>query len=305
MSEYKSFLSPLLEQYQEWRQELGTWSDSINPLLLRFDRHCLLTDEGKGILTQDMVNQWFNKKDTETNNGCRARVNPSKDFLIYLISRNMTEIRLPDLPKWEKCTYVPVILSEDDLKSFFYECDHAAARSSSTIEKHRKMTIPVIFRFLYSTGVRPYEARYLEKTDVDLKTGIVTINRTKRGVQHRIVIHDSILLIMREYDKHIQLLYTDRTYFFPGFKGGCLSARWLRNTFKTILQKSGGPVGAVPYSFRHGFATENLNAWDGADPDFFRKFVMLSKSMGHTSLKSTRYYYGKQVFMTSRFQKTV
>ena len=291
MRAYKSFLTPLLQKYQDWRKELGTWSDSINTLLLSFDSHCLSMDDGTGYLTQDMVDQWFRKRDSETSNACRARVNPSKDFLIYLISRNLTDIILPDIPKWEKSTYIPAILSEENLASFFYECDHISARKSSKTEKHRKMTIPVIFRLLYSSGMRPYEARWLKKEDVELNTGIVSINKTKRGIQHRIVLHDSMLSIMKEYDRNIQILYPNRSYFFPGFNGEYLSARWLLDTFKAILVKSGGPVNAVPYSFRHGYATENLNSWDGTDPDFFRKFVMLSKSMGHTGLKSTQYYY--------------
>ncbi|MBR2256656.1 MAG: tyrosine-type recombinase/integrase [Blautia sp.] len=291
MRAYKSFLAPLMKQYQEWRKALGTWSDSLFISLLAFDNHCLNMDDGKSILTQDMVNKWFHKRESETNNSCRARVNPSKGFLVYLISRNLTEIVLPDIPKWEKSTYVPTILSENDLTSFFYECDHIPARKSSRIERHRKMTIPVIFRLLYSSGMRPYEARWLKKEDVELDTGIVNINKTKRGIQHRIVLHDSMLLIMKEYNRHIQVLYPNRSYFFPGFNGECLTARWLRETFKMILMKSGCPTNAVPYSFRHSYATENLNSWDGTDPDFFRKFVMLSKSMGHTGLKSTQYYY--------------
>ena len=35
---------------------------------------------------------------------------------------------------------------------------------------------------------------------------------------------------------------------------------------------------------------ENINGWVG-DPEFDAKFYYLSKSMGHTTLESTRYYY--------------
>ena len=48
---------------------------------------------------------------------------------------------------------------------------------------------------------------------------------------------------------------------------------------------------AVPYDFRHHYAIQNINSWISLGFDFNDKFLYLSKSMGHTSLDSTRYYY--------------
>lgn len=294
MGNYRTLFSSLFEEYKKWRMDLGTWSDTIEPLLLAFDAHCYRADDGNGILTQEMVNSWFAKRDTETNNSCRARVNPAMGFLNYLINRGKTNVFLPSLPKWERCTYIPTLLTHTELERFFYECDHIySTRNLSIFERNRKMTIPVIFRFLYSTGMRPYEVRRLQMKDIDLDTGIVSIEKTKKGIQHRIVLHDSMLKLAKEFDNHIRDIYPDREYFFPGFSGGCHTAKWLRRTFKMLVLKSGGPKEAVPYSFRHNYATENLNRCDGTEHNFFHKFVLLSKSMGHTGLKSTQYYYQK------------
>lgn len=48
---------------------------------------------------------------------------------------------------------------------------------------------------------------------------------------------------------------------------------------------------AVPYDFRHNYAIMNINAWIGKGFEFHDKLLYLSKSMGHTSLESTKYYY--------------
>ena len=48
---------------------------------------------------------------------------------------------------------------------------------------------------------------------------------------------------------------------------------------------------AVPYDFRHNYAIQNINSWLSGGFSFNDKFLYLSKSMGHTSLESTRYYY--------------
>lgn len=42
---------------------------------------------------------------------------------------------------------------------------------------------------------------------------------------------------------------------------------------------------------RHNYAIQNTNSWISAGFEFIDKLLYLSKSMGHTSLDSTRYYY--------------
>ena len=47
----------------------------------------------------------------------------------------------------------------------------------------------------------------------------------------------------------------------------------------------------VPYEFRHNYAVENINSWTNLGFDFNAKLLYLSKSMGHSVLESTKYYY--------------
>jgi len=42
---------------------------------------------------------------------------------------------------------------------------------------------------------------------------------------------------------------------------------------------------------RHNYAVENINQWIGEGFEFYSKLVYLSKSMGHSSLESTKYYF--------------
>lgn len=48
---------------------------------------------------------------------------------------------------------------------------------------------------------------------------------------------------------------------------------------------------ATPYELRHNYAIENINRWIGQGFDFHDKLLYLSKSMGHSNLDSTKYYY--------------
>ncbi|MFQ9704231.1 MAG: hypothetical protein ACLR0U_23285 [Enterocloster clostridioformis] len=45
---------------------------------------------------------------------------------------------------------------------------------------------------------------------------------------------------------------------------------------------------ATAYAFRHHYATANINRWIGDGFAFDDKLTCLSKSMGHTTLESTR-----------------
>ena len=45
------------------------------------------------------------------------------------------------------------------------------------------------------------------------------------------------------------------------------------------------------YEFRHHYAVENINRWVGRGFEFHDRLVFLSKSMGHTTVESTKYYY--------------
>jgi len=48
---------------------------------------------------------------------------------------------------------------------------------------------------------------------------------------------------------------------------------------------------ATAYELRHNYAVENINQWTREGFGFFSKLVYLSKSMGHATLESTKYYY--------------
>jgi len=65
------------------------------------------------------------------------------------------------------------------------------------------MSIPVFFRLLYSSGIRTNEARLLPRENADLERGVLDIQYSKGHDQHYIVLHDSMLEIMRRYDTAI------------------------------------------------------------------------------------------------------
>ena len=60
---------------------------------------------------------------------------------------------------------------------------------------------------------------------------------------------------------------------------------------------------ATAYELRHHYATENINQWIGEGFEFDSKLLYLSKSMGHSTLESTRYYYSLVPTMADILEK--
>jgi len=150
----------LLLRYRDFvnhKKASGRWNEATYEVnLTRFDRYCLKCYPKATDLSQGMVSGWCRKRETETNNSCRTRIYVVVNFIRYLRERGKTEVEEPTLPRRDRQTYIPHAFSEDELNNFFTACD--SIESTATIEQRsRKITVPVFFRLLYSSGIRTNE----------------------------------------------------------------------------------------------------------------------------------------------------
>jgi len=291
MTEFLSFLAPKIRDFIRYRKASQHWNEaSYEVNLMLFDRYCHSSYPFASALTQEMVNGWCRQRDTEENNSCRSRIYVVVSFIRFLRERGLVNINEPKIPRKEKRTYIPHAFTDEELTRFFAECDSIPLCGSRKDVLVRKMTLPVFFRLLYSSGIRTYEARHLRRENVNLMRGILNIEYSKGHDQHYIVLHDSMLRAMRKYDEAIEEICSDRTYFFHSIKNSYYSRNWLIKNFKLIWYKV-NTAHATAYEFRHHYAVMNINRWIDQGFDFDDKLLYLSKSMGHTTLESTKYYY--------------
>ena len=293
MSEFISSLAPLMRAFVYYRKASGRWNEaSYEVNLSLFDKYCDKHFSDASELSQGMADSWCAQRETETNNSCRSRIYPVVSFIRYLRKRGMTTVTEPTVPQKEPRDYIPHAFTEAELQNFFTACDSISADPPTEELLSRQITVPVFFRLLYSSGIRTNEARALMRDDVDLDSGVVNIRYSKGHAQHYVVLHDSMLLLMQKYNDAIDKMYPDRVYFFPARKrnGGFHRASWVQQNFnKMWRQHNCGNV--VPYELRHNYAVENINGWTDVGFDFNAKLLYLSKSMGHSVLESTKYYY--------------
>ncbi len=290
MSEYSIERANILEAFVKNRITANRWSSVPAKNLIYFDRYCSREFPGIQGINQQMVDGWCKQRETETKKSCINRCYPVIHLVKYLIDHSDSSLRIPEMPKNPKVNHIPHAFSEYELNAFFSECDRRIKVAKDQKKAFRALTIAVLFRLLYSSGMRTAEVRLLCPSDIDFENAVINIRETKGDIQHYVALHKDAVKMLFSYDQTAQRIYPGRSVFFPGKGGEPLSATMLWREFRKVWD-SISTVKAVPYDFRHNYAIMNINAWIGKGFEFHDKFLYLSKSMGHTSLESTKYYY--------------
>jgi len=292
MSLYRSEFSDYIERFINYRKASSSWNEPAYGLNIKlFDHFCADNYPGKE-LCQDMVDTWCAKRETENNRSCYTRTLIIREFIDYLQKRKLTDVVPATPPKPEKKKYIPYAFSNDKLSRFFQECDSIVPYKGRFASVLRKVTCPVFFRLLYSSGIRTTEARYLRCEDVDLTNGVLNIRQSKGYDQHYVALHESMTELLKKYDQTVSRIQPNRTYFFESLKGTHYSRDWVEDNFTSLWVKANGKGGkVVAYDLRHNYAITNINNWAEDTFEFSDKLHYLSKSMGHRWIESTLYYY--------------
>lgn len=290
MYEYSTERASILEAFVKYRIASNRWNPVSEKKLVYFDRYCSKNFPDTRGINQQMLDGWCTQRETEDKQSFIDRCHPAIQLVKYLIKRGDNSISIPKMPTRKKRNHIPHIFGDDELISFFNECDMRVKMAPTKEKAFRALTIAVMFRLLYSSGMRTTEVRLFSPSDVDFDNAVINIRETKGDIQHYVALHNDAVKMLSSYDLKAQRIYPERKVFFPWKEGEPLSSTMLGYEFHKVWD-SVSTVKAVPYDFRHSYAVMNINNWIGKGFEFYDKFLYLSKSMGHTSLESTKYYY--------------
>lgn len=290
MYEYSIERESIIKAFVKYRIAANRWNLVSEKNLVCFDRYCSRNFPDTYGINQQMLDGWCKQRETEAKRSFIDRCYPVIQLVKYLIDRGDNSISVPEMPTKQGRNHIPHIFSEEELISFFNECDRRVKTASTKEKAFRALTIAVMFRLLYSSGMRTTEARLLNPSDIDFENAVINIRKTKGDIQHYVALHNDTVNMLRSYELTARRFYPKRAVFFPGKGGESLSPSMLGYEFHKVWD-SISKVKAVPYDFRHNYAVTNINTWIGKGFEFHDKFLYLSKSMGHTSLESTKYYY--------------
>lgn len=292
MMKYSDERRSLIEPFIRYRKASDRWNEGDAKNLMYFDKFCgELSPNAPGI-TQEMVDGWCALRPTESAGSRRRRTSIIIQFVRYLIQRGHGDISEPKIPvPKSEPKYVPHAFTNDELTRFFAECDRRAIQAKGKPNEARALIPPALFRLLYSSGCRTCEIRLLQCDHIDLNAGVINVEYTKGREQHYVALHQTTTDMLIKYDSVMKSFFPDRIFFFPANAESPLYQVWIPQTFRSIWDSVNESHSAVAYDLRHNYATANINRWVGENVDFSDKFMILSKSMGHTKLESTKYYY--------------
>ena len=142
------------------------------------------------------------------------------------------------------------------------------------------------------------EDRVLDRPDVDLDQGILTIRRTKFGKSRHVPVHPSTVDALRKYaETRDRILAKPTPAFFVSERGTRITDCIARYTFARLSQQLGlrsiaksHGHGPRLHDMRHRFAARTLIHWYRAGLDVERELPKLATYLGHVHVNETYWY---------------
>lgn len=243
-------------------------------------------------LTKEICNTWIEECSQLHQNTLLRRVTPVRQFGKYLAGTGKPAYIIPSGVPRKQIRYDAHIFTEKELKAFFASVDQCR---KSPFAPYRCYVIPVIFRLLFTCGLRSTEARLLSVDDVDLVTGKIMIRRSKGWEARIIYVSADMLDLLCRYDCIISRYLPERNAFFPNWRGDYYSKSTLDVWFHEFWDKLPEAVttkGNRPrvHDFRHSYCVYRLNLWVQENADLNALYPYLSEFVGHSNFADTDYY---------------
>jgi integrase/recombinase XerD len=290
-----SDLSKALDEYIVMRRNLGFVFRLPASLLHTFV--AFVDQAGSPFITTELARRWALQPTDAQPSTWAGRLEIARRFAVWRrASDPRTEVPPSHLVGQRYRRKPPRLYTDQDVVRLI---ESAAALPSA--KKLRGRTYATLFGLLAATGLRINEGLQLDRSDVDLQEGVLTIRRTKFGKSRLVPIHPTTQEALQAYGEA-----RDRIIPKPAIQAFFVSERrtritdcMTRYTFAVVSRTvglrpptSGGRHGRGPriQDLRHRFAAQTLIAWYRAGVDVERELPKLSTYLGHGHTADTYWY---------------
>jgi len=280
-----------LQEYLTIRRKLGFKLYQAGNLLHNFV--LFAEKEGASFITTDLALRWTTQPKDSQPVWHAIRLGVVRRFAEYRSAVDpRTEVPPQELIPAHYHRRPPYIYNNNEIASLI-----KAAQKLPSLLGLRASTYSTLFGLLAVTGMRMSEPIGLDRDDVNLKEGILTIRQTKFGKSRLVPIHPSTQEVLQHYailrDQTCLLLKTPS--FFVSERGTRLTQWSVRWNFIQLSRQIGlrGPHdshGPHLHDLRHRFAIQTLLAWYRAGIDIERHMPELSTYLGHRHVTGTYWY---------------
>lgn len=281
-----------VRDYLSLRRALGHKLERAGTELADFAR--LLKREAADHITVPLALKWAQGAPSTLSSNAARRLSFVRGFARYVAAvDSRTEVPPTSLLPYRPRRARPYLYSDAEIRRLL-----AAALQLSPDDALRRWTYYVLFGLLSVSGLRIREALELRLCDVDLKTGVLTVQKTKMDQSRLVPLHPSARRQLAGYSARRDRYFAGRLpsdYFFVSTRGTRLDVADVHRTFYRLSRQTGlrGPTdshGPRIHDFRHRFATQALIKWYRAGVDPERRISVLSTYLGHIHVADTYWY---------------
>ena len=262
-----------LEREGQWLAELATYINAA----------------GAATLTSELAIGWASQSASAGPNGWAKRLGVVRKFATYLQTIiPATEIPPPGVFPARRRRPTPYLWSPQDIARLL---EGARALASPL----RAATHETIFGLLAVSGMRIGEAVGLQRNDVDLGAGVITIRHPKHDRSRLVPMHPTVTEALRRYATERERLCPQlrSEAFFVSSVGTALNRSAVGKTLRQITTAMGIRTETVHprvHDLRHSFAVRTLIDWQQSGISVDERIGVLSTYLGHISPADTYWY---------------
>ncbi len=282
-------LEMALQDYLSLRRSMGFKLERAEKLLAQFVDHC--TAVGADVVTTELALAWAILPEGASRNWVSYRLSVVRGYsrhLVFIDER--TEVVPTSLVPHRPSRATPYLYTEDEVTRLM-------AAASFLRSPIRRTTYAAVVGLLWTTGMRVGEAFGLDRDDVDLAQGVLTVRGAKFDKSRELPLHETTSEALRAYAKSRDRLCP--VAVTPAFFVSATGTRVLYCNFhlgflemvhQADLEARSASCRPRPHDLRHSFAVRTLINWyrDGVDVE--ARLPQLSTYLGHVHPANTYWY---------------
>jgi integrase len=282
-----SGLGAYVDEYLRLRRALGFKLKEDERMLGQLVDY--LEAAGATTVITELAIRWARQPVGVHPNQWAKRLRVARGFAAYLQTLDpTTEIPPPDVFPVRRQRATPYLFSQQDICRLLQE----ARRLRHPL---RAASYEALFGLLAVSGMRIGEAIALERDDVDLNAGLITIRKAKGDRARLVPLHPTAADALRGYaSERDRLCPRPRSRaFFLSSAGTPVLDESLRKAFREIMTRIGVRTQEVRprvHDLRHRFAVQTLIDWQRSGENIDERITTLSTYLGHVSPADTYWY---------------
>lgn len=282
-------LREAMNDYPALRRALGYRMVRPEKLLGQFLDH--LDSLGQSRITVTTALSWARLPADGTSNWWGYRLSAVRGFAIYLHAIDPAhEVPAAELLPQRSLRASPYLYSEADIAALIAAC-------STLRDPLRQATFATLIGLLAVSGLRVGEAIALDRGDVDLRAGQLTVRHGKFDKARELALHPSTVQALRAYQRLRDRLAptTGTAAWFVSLAGTRLLYCNVHHAFHRLVQLSGLTPRSAScrpriHDLRHSFAVHAMLDAYATGQDGQVRLTLLSTWLGHVHPGSTYWY---------------